>query len=101
VVRERVAWLIEGLEDGSVVGLDRYSFGGERAASVGRAEWTVRHSLLVQALRDDDLVQDSRLALDPPERAALDKVRGDAGELVPPFQSTVGFDHGVERIIHD
>jgi hypothetical protein len=41
VVRERVAWLIEGLKDGSVVGLDRDSFGGERAASVGRAEWTV------------------------------------------------------------
>ena len=34
-------------------------------------------------------------------RAALDKVRRDAGELVPPFQSTVGLDHCVEQILHD
>jgi hypothetical protein len=55
----------------------------------------------VQARRDGDIVQDSCLSFDAPKRAALDKVRRDAGELVPPFQSTVGLDHGVEQILHD
>jgi hypothetical protein len=63
VVGERGARLVEGLYDRSAVGLDRDALGGERTASVGRAEWTVRRSLFVQAGRDDDVVEDSCLAL--------------------------------------
>jgi hypothetical protein len=44
---ERGTRLIQGLNDGSVVGLYRDAFGGERAVSVGRAESTVRRSLFV------------------------------------------------------
>jgi hypothetical protein len=60
---ERGARLVEGLEDGSVVVLDRDPLGGERAVSIGRAEWAVRRPLLVQARRDDVIVEDSGLAL--------------------------------------
>jgi hypothetical protein len=92
--------LVKGVEDGSVVGLDRDSFGGERAVSVGRAEWTVRHSLYVQACRDDDVVEDSRLSLERPEHAALDQARRDVVELVPAFQTAMGLDHGFKQITH-
>lgn len=87
VSRKRGARLIEGLDDGSVVGLDRDSFGGERTVSVGRAEWTVRRSLFVQARGDHDVVEDSCLAFKRPERAALDQARRDVVQLLPTFQA--------------
>ena len=41
VPRERVARLVEGLDDGSVAVVDRTSFGREQTVSVGRAERAV------------------------------------------------------------
>jgi hypothetical protein len=60
--------LVECLKDSPVVGLDRHSFGGEGAMSVGRAEWAVRHTLVVQIRSDDDVVEDSCLTLERPAR---------------------------------
>ena len=60
----------------------------------------VRHALLVQARRDDDVVEDSRLTLERPERATLRQPRRDLVELVPAFQAAVGLDHGLEQIAH-
>jgi hypothetical protein len=97
---KRGARLVEGLDDGSVVGLDRDPIEGQRAVSVGRAEWTVRHSLFVQARHDDDAVEDSFLTLECPEQAALCKARRDAFELVSAFQAAVGLDYGIEQFAH-
>jgi hypothetical protein len=54
----------------------------------------------VEARRDDDVVEDSRLTFQRPERAALDQARRDVVELVPAFQAAVGLDHGFEQISH-
>jgi hypothetical protein len=96
---ERVAWPIEGFDDGPVVALDRDALRGEDAVSVGRAERTVRRSLLVQARRDDDIVEDAGLTLERPERAALDQPRRHAAELVPACQATVRLHRGLEQIV--
>jgi hypothetical protein len=63
---------------------------------VGGAEGTVRHSLLVQARGDDDVIKDSWLTFGRPEHAALDQTCRDVVELVPTFQAAVGLDNGFE-----
>src|SRR6476659_3003849 len=47
-------------------------------------------SLLVQTRRDHDVVEDSRLPLERPERAALGQARSNAVELIPACQTTMG-----------
>ena len=93
------ARLVERLDDGLVAVLDRHPFGGERAVSVGRAEWTVRDTLVVQAGGDDDVVEDARLTFQRPQRTTLDQARRDAVELVPMFQPAVGVNHRFEQIM--
>jgi hypothetical protein len=60
----------------------------------------VRHSLLVQTRGDDDIVEDSWLTLERPERTTLGQACRDAVKLLPPCQATVGLDRDFEQIIH-
>ena len=97
---KRVARVIEGLDDGSVVGLYRDALGGERAVPVGSAEWAMRGPLHVQVHRDDDFVEDSLLALERPQTPALREARRDVVQLIPAIESAVGLDNGFEEISH-
>ncbi len=92
--------MIEGLDDGSVVGLYRDAFGGERAVPVGSTEWPMRGPLHVQAHRDDDVVEDSPLALERPQAPALREARRDVVQLIPAVETAVGLDNGFEKISH-
>jgi hypothetical protein len=96
VAGKRGARLVEGLDDTSIAVLDRNAFGGERTVAVRRAERAVRHTLFVQARRDDDIVEDSCPTLDRPEHAPLTQACRDLVELVPALQATVGLEHGLE-----
>jgi len=46
---DEVADSIDEPEETEAPAADRHVFGSERAASIGLAEWTVRHSFLVEA----------------------------------------------------
>jgi hypothetical protein len=75
------------------------AFGGEHA-SAGRAERIVRHPLLMQACRDENVIEDALLAHHPPRNAALDQIRGNGLQLIPALKATMGLNNEIKQIRH-
>jgi hypothetical protein len=82
--------LFQGFNHVTLVGLCDDALWGERALSIGGAERTMRHPLLVQAYCDDDIIEHALLPYTvqsaPPWRRRAETVFG----LVPAFKTAVG-----------
>ncbi len=74
---ERGPRLLQCLDDVTGGGLDGDGLRGKGAAPVGGTERVVRFALLVQACPDEHVIEHARLALQRPERAALDEAGRD------------------------
>src|SRR5258708_8017036 len=73
---------------------------GKRAAPVRGTERVVRFALLVQACPDEHVIEHARVALQRPQRAALDEAGRDTIQLGPALQATVGLNDGFQQTGH-
>src|SRR5260370_14499307 len=100
VTGERGPRLLQCLDDLTGGGFDGDALRGKRAAPVRGTERVVRFELFVQACPDEHVIKYARVALQRPQRAALDQAGRDTVQLGPALQATVGLNDGFLQIGH-